>query len=250
MHLLFDDPDCVQLSPKYFGRLRRDKTTQLPEDHNCTQFTEDMIIPPKWRNDVLSCRVCKRNLVCFLSTYFLKKVQRRLGRQQKFVTAGGFSGNQKNKALFVTSSTAQPQSGDSLYCNAEESDTRIRLHVMNSAGNKKLVLSPDTDVYHVGLPIVAGTELECTVRLSLFNFTEQRFLDVQALITAFQNDPSLATTEQVTLPSVMQMLYISTGCDFISFFTGIGKATFMATLFEYAEFICSNTQHTWKSARH
>ena len=152
--------------------------------------------------------------------------------------------NQKNKALFVTSSTTQPQSDDSLYCNAEESDTRIWLHVMNSAGNKKLVLSPDTDVYHVGLPIVAGTELECTVRLNVFNSTEQRFLDLQALITAFQNDPSLAAIEQVTLPSVMQMLYISTGCDFISFFTGIGKATFMATLFEYAEFICSNTQHT------
>ena len=127
VHLLFDDPDCVQLSPKYFERLHRDKTTQLPEDHNCTQFTEDMIIPPKWRNDVLSCRVCKRNLVCFLSTYFLKKVQCRLGQQQKFVTAGGFSENQKNKALFVTSSTAQPQSDDSLYCNAEGSDTRIWL---------------------------------------------------------------------------------------------------------------------------
>ena len=106
---------------------------------------------------------------------------------------------------------------------------------MNSAGNKKFVLSPDTDVYHVGLPIVAGTELECTVRLSLFNSTEQRFLDLQALITALQNDPSLATIEQLTLPSVMQMLYISTGCDFISFFTGIGKATFKATLFEYAD---------------
>ena len=72
VHLLFDDPDCVQLSPKYFEKLHRDITTQLPEDHQCTQFTLDMIIPPKWRNDVLSCRVCKRNLVCFLSTYFLK----------------------------------------------------------------------------------------------------------------------------------------------------------------------------------
>jgi len=64
------------------------------------------------------------------------------------------------------------------------------------------------------------------------------------LITAFQNDPSFAAIQQVTLPSVMQMLFISTGCDFVSFFTGIGKAMFMATFFEYAEFICSNTSHT------
>ena len=170
----------------------------------------------------------------------LSEVQRRLGPQQKFVTAGGFDGSLKNKAPYVTSSTAQPQPDDSLYCNAEESDTRI----WNSAGTKKLVLSPDTDVYHIGLPIVAGTDLECVVRLSMFNSTEHRLLDLQALVTAFQNDPSFAAIEQVTLPSVMQMLFISTGCDFISFFTGIGKAMFMATFFEYAEFICSNTSHT------
>ena len=87
----------------------------------------------------------------------LSEVQRRLGPQQKFVTAGGFDGSLKNKAPYVTSSTAQPQPDDSLYCNAEESDTRI----WNSAGTKKLVLSPDTDVYHIGLPTVAGTDLEC-----------------------------------------------------------------------------------------
>ena len=41
-----------------------------------------------------------------------------------------------------------------LTCNAEESDTRIWLHVVNSIGMKKLVLSPDTDVYHIGLPLL------------------------------------------------------------------------------------------------
>ena len=244
VHLLFDDPECVQLSPKYFERLHRDKTTQLPEDHQCNEFSSDLMIPPKWRSDILSCRVCKRNLVCFLSTYFLTKIQRRLRPQQVFVTAGGFRGDYTNKALFVKSTSVQPECKESLYCNAEESDTRIWLHVMNSTGTKKLVLSPDTDVYHIGLPIIAGTELDCVVRLSSFNSLEHRFLDLQALITAFQNDPGLAAVEQVSLPSVMQMLYICTGCDFISFFNGLGKATFMATLFEYSDFICSDTTAT------
>ncbi|XP_064384664.1 uncharacterized protein LOC135333611 [Halichondria panicea] len=242
VHLLFDDPECVQLSPKYFERLHRDKTAHLNDDHQCTTFAADMVIPPMWRKNILSCRLCKRNLVTFLSTYFLKKVQRKLALQQKFVTAGGFSSNLQNKCLFVTGSTPQPQVDDSLYCNAEESDTRIWLHVINSVGTRKLVLSPDTDVYHVGLPLVAGTQLECNVRLSLFNSTEHRFLDIQALLTAFENDPSLAAIEQ--LPAVMQMLYISTGCDFVSFFNGIGKATFMATLFEYSQFICDSTAQT------
>ena len=51
VHLLFDDPDCVKISPKYFERLQRDKTAQLPV-HHCTEFSSDMIIPPKWRNNV------------------------------------------------------------------------------------------------------------------------------------------------------------------------------------------------------
>ena len=122
--------------------------------------------------------------------------------------------------------------------------SKIWLHVVNSTGSKKLVLSPDTDIYQIGLPIVNGTDLECLIRLSFFNSIEHQFLDIQALISAFHNDPELAALDPVAIPSVMQMVYICTGCDFISFFNGFGKATFMATLFEYSSFICSNTVYT------
>ena len=37
-----------------------------------------------------------------------------------------------------------------LLCTAKESDTRVWLHVVHSAGNKKLLFSPDTEVYHIG----------------------------------------------------------------------------------------------------
>ena len=40
----------------------------------------------------------------------------------------------------------------------------------------------------------------------------------------------------------MQVLFVCTGCDFISFFNGLGKASFMATLFEYCNFICTNSE--------
>ena len=84
-----------------------------------------------------------------------------------------------------------PQS-DNILCNAEEADTRIWLHTINSAGQKKLVLSPDTDVCHIGLPIVAESDLDVLVRLNTFHSVEQRFLDMQALINAFAHDPELA----------------------------------------------------------
>ena len=44
--------------------------------------------------------------------------------------------------MYVTLAHA-PQCDPQLTCNAEESDTRIWLHVVNSSGQKKLILSPD-----------------------------------------------------------------------------------------------------------
>ena len=168
------------------------------------------MIPPKWRENV---RTYKRNLVCFLSQHFLAKVKSRLRVTctQRFVTAGGFEGQSRNKAFFVSSGT-EVQSDDTLQCNAEETDTRIWLHAMHSAGTRKLVLSPDTDVYHIGLPIIAATDLHVIVRLSPFNSIEYRFLNLQALIRALKNDPELAAiepreiapvTQDVTLPQFL-----------------------------------------------
>ena len=43
-----------------------------------------------------------------------------------------------------------------LQCNAEETDTRMWLHVKYSSGAKKLGLSPDTDMYYIGLPLISN----------------------------------------------------------------------------------------------
>ena len=106
VHLLFDDPQCQAVSPKYFERMNRDKSNPVPDDHSRENFTNNMFIPQKWRRDVLSCRNCKRNLVCFLSEYILQHIGQRLLSSQRFVTAGGFTGSLQNQALFThTSST-------------------------------------------------------------------------------------------------------------------------------------------------
>ena len=145
VHLLFDDPHSQAQSPKFFERQHRNESNPVPEGHECRQFSSDMGIPPKWREDVLNCRNCKRSLVCFLSDYFLKKMKTSLQINQRFITAGGFNNDLQGKAMYVSMNTS-PLSDDTLLCNAEEADTRIWLHTLNSAGNKKLILSPDTDV--------------------------------------------------------------------------------------------------------
>ena len=45
------------------------------------------------------------------------------------------------------------------------------------------------------------------------------------------------------IPQVLQTLFVSTGCDFISYFTGFGMATFLNNLYEYCSFICTDTDH-------
>ena len=99
VHLLFDDPDCQIMSPKFFERMSRDKNNPVPDNHSCSKFTSSMLTPPKWRKDVLSCRKCKRSLVCFLSEYFIEQIRQRLLPGQRFVTARGFTGSLQNQAV-------------------------------------------------------------------------------------------------------------------------------------------------------
>jgi len=61
-----------------------------------------------------------------------------------------------------------------------------------------------------------------------------KFLDITALNAAFQNDPDLANIDATILP---QTLFVCTGCDYTSFFSQIGKATFLHYFFQYAAFI-------------
>ena len=157
-------------------RLHRDRVNPTPDDHYCTTFSADMICPLKWQENILNCRKFKRRLVCFLSVYFIEKIKHKLRPQQKFVTAGGLEGPQRNHALFITN-RGIPNYDSNLTCNAEESDTRIWFHTINASGTKKLVLSPDTDVYHIGLPIVAATNLNVIVQLSSFSSTALRLLE-------------------------------------------------------------------------
>ena len=227
VHLLFDDPECQVQSPKYFERQHRDQTNKVSEDHCCQEFATDMIIPPKWRENILNCRKCKRNLVSFLSHDLVHRIRRKLQPHQKFVTVGGFNEILQNQALFSVHNDS-PKVDNRLTCNAEESDTRIWLHVVKSTGERKLVISPDTDVYHIGLPFVAGTNINVIVQLSSIASLELRLLDMQALITAFGNDSDLAEIPTSLLPLAMQVLYVCSGCNFVSFFHGVGKASFLS----------------------
>ena len=124
VHLLFDNPESQVYSPKRFEREQRDRINPVNDEHCCSDISEDMMIPPKWRDNIINCRKCKRQLVCFLTLYFVQKMKCKLHGHQRFVTAGGFSGTLSNAAVSIKAN-GTPQTDSRLECNVEETDMRI-----------------------------------------------------------------------------------------------------------------------------
>ena len=236
MHVLFDNPGRLRNTPKYFEHMRRDASAKLVDDHCCDSFTVTSKVPKKWREGLLNCRECKRSLVKFLANYFLDKIHTHLQINEALYVAGGFDGMLTNSTWFVQGNGLR-QPHPAYNCNAEETDTRIWLHVKQTECRNVLVLSPDTDVYHIGMALDSTHGKQVVVQISPVNSRQLKFLDITALNAAFQNDPDLANIDATILPQVFQTLFVCTGCDYTSFFSRIGKATFLRYFFQYAAFI-------------
>ena len=170
VHVIFDNPGRLHQTPKYFERKCRDATASITTGHMCDEFQATLRIPSKWRADVINFRTCKRNLVTFLTNYFLKHVPKFIQPGEKLLVAGGFDGDIQDTAWYVTASgKAQP---DPAYTsNAEETDTRLWLHVRQSPSSRVLIMSPD--IYHIGLPLDNGDEKDIIVQI---NSKELRYL--------------------------------------------------------------------------
>ena len=150
IHLLFDEPGQQEENPKSFEQARRELP---PSDHQCMVFCEDAEVPSYWRKTI-SCRKCKRSLTVFLSSYTACFVKKSLQGGQKFVTAGA---TEKAGGLEVTVGPGvcgelqfREQQSDTFKCNSNEADSRIWLHSAHCAGPNIFIVSPDTDVYHIG----------------------------------------------------------------------------------------------------
>ena len=241
MHVIFDNPGRLQNTPKYFEQKRRDSGATISTNHVCLEMTEHTEINPrKWRESVLNCRTCKRSLILFLGEYFLSNSGTRLRKNQRLYIAGTFKGDIVDTAWFVTE-TNDRQPDPAYTCNAEEADTRLWLHAKKTEHDRILLISPDTDVHMIGLPLQAAQNKDIVVQINPFSARELRLLRISSLIQALQADPDLGRVRESELPSILQTLFVCTGCDYVSFFHGIGKATFLRYFFQYAPFITGAT---------
>lgn len=239
VHIIFDVPGKLTNFPKAIERQRRDEESSQSLVHHHIVFSDEIVLPADWRQ-LLSCRQCKRSLVLYLGECYKSNAGKILRDNQRLILAGCFQGDDEDLPLLITSNGTQPV--HALKCNAEETDTRLWLHVVRSAGSHKLVWSPDTDVFHVGLPIMpCYPAVHAIVQINTYHSSENRYLLMDKLYGAMKNDPDLATIPIDCRPKLLQSLFICSGCDFISFFAGLGKAKILKVAFQHSDFINSNS---------
>ena len=146
VHVVFDSPGTQKEFPKEIKQYKRDQNTKDSVwDHNCTDFSSDLLIPEKWRS-VLGCRVCKKNQTHYLAEDILRLIPHTLQPHQQLITNVG------SKVYGCTREKKIPK--EDLVNVAEEADLRVWLHCKKSAGVNNVIFSPDTDIYNIGLSLI------------------------------------------------------------------------------------------------
>ena len=154
---------------------------------------------------------------------------------------------------FITLHLGKNLSPDSCICKAHKVEAK-RYHsqegytpkwkgqvISGKAVQRILIYSPDTDIYNIGLTIVQQcSPKECIVQLNLPHSQQLKYLHLNNLVQALEDDPNLASLPRDSLVSIIQMLFISSGCDYISYFSGLGKAAFNNVFCQHAAFITGN----------
>ncbi len=240
VHLVFDSPSDRPFSPKCYERKRRDESHSNPH-HTHLPFTPSTKIPQQWRA-YIECRQCKRAIVKALGLAYLQSARFRLRQDQRLILSGCIPESRGDVPWVISGGSNLPVPDLKYLSNAEEADMRIWRHATQTSAERLLVYSPDTDVYNIGLPIikVRSLSVQCIVQLNVPHSQELKYLHINNLLQALEDDPDLATLPRESLPTILQILFICSGCDYISYFNGFGKASFLKTFCQHAPFITGN----------
>ena len=235
VHVVFDNPGGLAETPKEIEQKRRDAASAESMDHKCTTFHSGTEVPKNWRA-LLACRRCKSALTSYLAEQFLE-----LAPSHMQDTGQEFFTNVKGVA-YTSSNEEDMMERPSLSTNMDEADMRIWLHCVHSNCTRIVIFSPDTDIYDIGLAIAGNMHgKSIIIQLSKSLVSSPKLLDLNALLLAITRDPDLSGIPPSGRPQALQTLYVCTGCDYVSFFAGIGKCSFLSTFFQHASFIASNS---------
>ena len=131
---------------------------------------------------------------------------------QCFTIAGGFHFEQRDKAFTCT----HPEKYENALFKSdyEEADSRVRFHSVKSEqrNDKEVVIQLADKLGH------------------------QSFIHINKLIKCLKSDPDLVQVTNDSVCSVIQFLFLVSGCDYISIFAVFGKISFLQTFFSVCYF--------------
>ena len=230
IHIIFDNYS-EKLSPKDIERRRRDKGASESKTY-CEIFKTTHLPRKDWMSFIKN-RQNKILLCDFLSTFILEHGNVVCGPGQSIVTAGGFQGRKfQNKALYVDNECCKMI--EELQSDHEESDSRVNLHIKQSPHTSFLLYSPDTDVYHIGLPLLREKNVIVQLRA---NKTGDRYLSLHHLRQSLDTDPALKNISPPDRYKYIRMIFLCSGCDYVSSFFKYGKFAFLEIALRFAKFI-------------
>ena len=237
VHIVFDDLGRLEVSPKVFERQHRDKGSESLLDHQHCLFEPELPHSQEWKN-ILKCRKCKCNLTESLANAILQLAPSILTKNSRFITAGAFRGTLQDKTVMVYANH-KVEIVEALESSVEEGDMRVWLHCKTSAGTKKIIYSPDTDTFHVGIGLLEDprlSEYDIYVQLNKLG-TTPKYIHLSSLQAALLRDPDLAAIPKPIKLQCLQTMYVVTGCDYTSFIHRFGKVSSLKTFFQHAAFI-------------
>lgn len=93
----------------------------------------------------------------------------------------------------------------------------VWLHAVHCPYNNVLIYSPDNDVYHIGLPLVQQyPQKQFIVQVKAAGY-DSLFLDLNKFLSQLQKHQDLTGVSKDKLACILQVLFIATGCDFVSY---------------------------------
>ena len=141
-----------------------------------------------------------------------------------FVIAGGLDNEFKDQARCAFGNS----SAEYIVAAGDHAETYIRmwLHAVTSTAQTIFINIPDTDVYFIGLSVLKNTNLlEKSVYVQLKDSPDKNIdIDINQFASDLRNDICLQEVENIE--ECIQILYIISGCDYISYFKRFCKKTF------------------------
>ena len=111
----------------------------------------------------------------------------------------------------------------------KEADTRMWQHTAKFSN--AVLYSPDTDVTIIGLGAI-GETTNAIVQIDTLGSQQQSYIDISSLRDKIRQDPALSAVAPDQRCHAVQDVFVASGSDSASFFSGLGKAAFVDVLLE------------------